>query len=171
METNNSQLIIYQTPQGDTRIDVTVKADTIWLTQRQIADLFGTKRQAITKHLQNIYNFGELTKEATSSKMELVQMEGSRPISREREYYNLDAILSVGYRVNSKNATAFRIWANKVLKEYLLQGYAVNERIAAEKFDELSQLVKVLGRTIQHQERLTEDFLGRSLPLPFKVGA
>lgn len=157
MEINNSQLVIYQTPQGDTRIDVTVKGESIWLTQRQIADLFGTKRQAITKHLKNIYASGELGQEATSSKMELLQMEGNRYIKRQREYYNLDAILSVGYRVNSKNATAFRIWANKVLKQYLLQGYAINERVAAQKFDELSQLVKVLGRTIRNQEKLTED--------------
>ena len=77
--------------------------------------------------------------------------------TKETKFYNLDAILSVDYRVNSKNATAFRIWANKVLKQYLLQGYAINERIASQKFDELSQLVKVLGRTIQNQERLTED--------------
>lgn len=109
METqNNSQLVIYQTPQGDTRIDVTVKGDSIWLTQRQIADLFGTKRQAITKHLKNIYETGELDKDSTSSKMELVQMEGSRAIKREREYYNLDVVISVGYRVNSKNATALK---------------------------------------------------------------
>lgn len=157
MEANNSQLVIYQAPDGNMSVDVTVKGESIWLTQRQIADLFGTQRQAITKHLKNIYAIGELDKKATSSKMELVQMEGNRAIKREREYYNLDAILSVGYRVNSKNATAFRIWANKVLKQYLMQGYAVNERIAAQKFDELSQLVKVLGRTIQNQERLTED--------------
>lgn len=157
MEANNSQLVIYQAPDGNMSVDVTVKGESIWLTQRQIADLFGTQRQAITKHLKNIYAIGELDKKATSSKMELVQMEGNRAIKREREYYNLDAILSVGYRVNSKNATAFRIWANKVLKQYLMQGYAVNERIAAQKFDELSQLVKVLGRTIQNQEILTED--------------
>lgn len=158
MEINNEKsLIIYETPDGETRLDVTVREDTIWLTQRQIADLFGTKRQAITKHLKNIYESGELDRDATSSKMELVQIEGERAIKREREYYNLDAILSVGYRVNSKNATAFRIWANKVLKQYLLQGYVVNERIVAQKYDELSQLVKVLGRTIQNQEKLTED--------------
>lgn len=157
MQTETNQLVIYQTPQGDTRIDVTVKGETIWLTQRQIADLFGTQRQAITKHLKNIYASGELDKNSTRSKMELLQMEGRRSIKREREYYNLDAILSVGYRVNSKNATVFRIWANKVLKQYLLQGYAINERVAAQKYDELSQLVKVLGRTIQNQEKLTED--------------
>ena len=159
METNtNSQLIIYQSPDGDTRIDVTVKSDTIWLTQRQIADLFGTKVPAISKHLKNIFASGELDRDTTISKMETVVNRGFRGSATETvDHYNLDAILSVGYRVNSKNATAFRIWANKVLKQYLLQGYAINERVATQKYDELSQLVKVLGRTIQNQEKLTED--------------
>lgn len=160
-EPNISQLVIYQSPDGEMQIDVTVKGETVWLTQQQIANLFGTKRQAITKHLKNIYASGELEKEATSSKMELVQPEGNRAIKREREYYNLDAILSVGYRVNSKNATVFRIWANRVLKQYLLQGYAINESAVAQKYDELSRPVKVLGRTLQSQEKLTEE--GRSL--------
>lgn len=160
METNNSQLIIYQTPQGDTCIDVTVQGESIWLTQRQIADLFGTKVPAISKHLKNIFASGELTEEVVISKMETTTKHGAiagKTQKKETKFYNLDAILSVGYRVNSKNATAFRIWANKVLKQYLLQGYAINERIASQKFGELSQLVKVLGRTIQNQERLTED--------------
>ena len=159
MNTNdNTQLVIYQTPNGETQLDVTVKGDTIWLTQRQIADLFGTKVPAISKHLKNIFASGELERDATISKMETVINRGFRGSSMEVvDHYNLDAILSVGYRVNSKNATAFRIWANKVLKQYLLQGYVVNERIASQKYDELSQLVKVLGRTIQNQEKLTED--------------
>ena len=159
MEINNEKaLIIYETPDGETRLDVTVREDTIWLTQRQIADLFGTKVPAISKHLKNIFMSGELERDMTVSKMETVVNRGFRGTSIEVvDHYNLDAILSVGYRVNSKNATAFRIWANKVLKQYLLQGYVVNERIAAQKYDELSQLVKVLGRTIQNQEKLTED--------------
>lgn len=160
METNNSQLIIYQTPQGDTCIDVTVQGESIWLTQRQIADLFGTKVPAISKHLKNIFASGELMEKEVISKMETTTRHGAiagKTQKKETKFYNLDAILSVGYRVKSKNATAFRIWANKVLKQYLLQGYTINERIASQKFDELSQLVKVLGRTIQNQERLTED--------------
>lgn len=164
METTNSQLVIYQTPQGDTHIDVRIKGETIWLTQRQIAELFGTKVPAISKHLKNIFSSGELREDKVISKMETTTRHGAIPgktQTTETKFYNLDAILSVGYRVNSKNATAFRIWANQVLKQYLLQGYAVNERIAAQKYDELSQLVKVLGRTIQNQEKLTED--GRSL--------
>lgn len=159
MKTNNeTKLVIYKTPNGETQLDVTVRADTIWLTQRQIAELFGTKVPAISKHLKNIFESGELQREATISKMETVVNRGFRGSTVDVvEHYNLDAILSVGYRVNSKNATAFRIWANKVLKQYLLQGYAINERIAAQKYDELSQLVKVLGRTIQNQDKLTED--------------
>ena len=160
METNNSQLVIYQTPQGDTRIDVRVKCETIWLTQRQIAELFGTKVPAISKHLKNIFASGELQEDMVISKMETTTRHGAiagKTQTTETNFYNLDAILSVGYRVNSKNATAFRIWANQVLKQYLLQGYAINERVAAQKYDELSQLVKVLGRTIQNQEKLTED--------------
>lgn len=159
METNNeTQLVIYQTPNGETQLDVTVRGETIWLTQRQIADLFGTKVPAISKHLKNIFASGELDRDATISKMETVVNRGFRGSSVEVvDHYNLDAILSVGYRVNSKNATAFRIWANKVLKQYLLNGYAINERVASQKYDELSQLVKVLGRTIQNQEKLTED--------------
>lgn len=159
MVTNNeTKLVIYKAPNGETQLDVTVHGDTIWLTQRQIAELFGTKVPAISKHLKNIFESGELERDTTISKMETVVNRGFRGSSVEVvDHYNLDAILSVGYRVNSKNATAFRIWANKILKQYLLQGYAINERIAAQKYDELSQLVKVLGRTIQNQERLTED--------------
>lgn len=160
METDNSQLVIYQTSQGDTQIDVRVKGDTIWLTQRQIAELFGTKVPAISKHLKNIFASGELQEDMVISKMKTTTRHGAisgKTQTKDTNFYNLDAILSVGYRVNSKNATAFRIWANQVLKQYLLQGYAINERVAAQKYDELSQLVKVLGRTIQNQEKLTED--------------
>jgi len=150
MEKNNeTKLVIYKTPNGETQLDETVHGDTIWLTQRQIAELFGTKVPAISKHLKNIFESGELQRDATIPKMETVVNRGFRGSTVEVvDHYNLDAILSVGYRVNSKNATAFRIWANKVLKQYLLQGYAVNGRVVLQKYDELSQLVKVLGRTI-----------------------
>lgn len=159
MNTNkNVQLIIYQSPNGETQLDVTLQDETIWLTQRQIADLFGTKVPAISKHMKNIYASGELERDTTISKMETVVNRGFRGSSVESvDHYNLDAILSVGYRINSKNATAFRIWANKVLKQYLLQGYAINKRVSTQKYDEFSQLVKVFGRTIQNQEKLTED--------------
>lgn len=153
-----NSIVIYQSTDGETTIDVKFLDETIWLTQRQIAELFGTKVPAISKHLKNIFASGELNRDTTISKMETVVNRGFRGSSIDVvDHYNLDAILSVGYRVNSKNATAFRIWANKVLKQYLLQGYAINEHIASQKYDELSQLVKVLGRTIRNQEKLTED--------------
>lgn len=152
--TIENQLVIYQTPDGQTAIDVTVKAETVWLTQNQIAELFDVKQPAISKHLKNIFQSKELDENSVHSILEYTASDGKRYNTK---FYNLDAILSVGYRVNSKNATAFRIWVNKVLKQYLLQGYAINERVAAQKYDELSQLVKVLGRTISNQDKLTED--------------
>ena len=108
---------------GDLQIDVTVSPneETVWLTQKQMAELFDVKSQAITRHLKNIYNDEELFKEATCSKIEQVQMEGSRKITRKMDFYNLDAIIAVGYRVNSKNATSFRRWATSILKKYMIK--------------------------------------------------
>ena len=151
----NNKIIIYQTEDGQTQIDVRLENDTVWLTQKQIAELFGTKRPAITKHLKNIYSSEELEENSTCSILEHMGNDGKQAYST--KYYNLDAILSVGYRVNSKNATRFRQWANKVLKNYLVKGYAVNERIRREQIGELRQLVGVLGRTIQQQPLLSND--------------
>ena len=148
MEEN--KIIIYQTEDGQTRIDVRLENDTVWLTQKQIAELFGTKRPAITKHLKNIYDSEELDENSTCSILEHMGNEGKQAYAT--KYYNLDAILSVGYRVNSKNATRFRQWANKVLKNFLVKGYAVNERIRKEQIGELRQLVGILGRAIQNKE-------------------
>ena len=108
---------------GDLQLDVTVSPneETVWLTQKQMAELFDVKSQAITRHLKNIYNDEELFKEATCSKMEQVQMEGSRKITRKMDFYNLDAIIAVGYRVNSKNAISFRRWATSILKKYMIK--------------------------------------------------
>ncbi|MDE5740591.1 MAG: virulence protein RhuM/Fic/DOC family protein [Bacteroidaceae bacterium] len=151
----NNQIVIYQTEDGQTQIDVRMENDTIWLTQKQIAELFGTKRPAITKHLKNIYTSEELDENSTCSILEHMGNDGKQTYST--KYYNLDAILSVGYRVNSKNATRFRQWANKVLKDYLVKGYAVNERLRHEQIGELRQLVSMLGRTIQSQPLLTTE--------------
>ena len=108
---------------GDLQLDVTVSPneETVWLTQKQMAELFDVKSQAITRHLKNIYNDEELFKEATCSKMEQVQIEGSRKITRKMDFYNLDAIIAVGYRVNSKKATSFRRWATSILKKYMIK--------------------------------------------------
>ena len=129
-ESTKGEIVMYQ-PDETIRLEVRMEGETVWLSQAQMAELFGTGRQAITKHLQNIYECEELEKNATSSILELVRKEGKRNVKRKIEFYNLDAIISVGFRVNTKRGIEFRQWANKVLKEYLLRGYVVNTRIAA----------------------------------------
>ena len=139
-----NQIVVYQ-PNETVRLDVRLENETVWLTQEQIANLFGTKRPAITKHLANIYKSGELERDGTCSILEHMGNDGRQ--SYRTMFYNLDAILSVGYRVNSRNATLFRRWATQVLKAYLLKGYAVNTR--------LSQLEdKVDRRLAKHDERI-----------------
>jgi len=149
---NKGEIIIYQTPDGTTNLDVKLKNETIWLTQKQIANLFGTENPAISKHISNIYKSGELDKNSTVSILEIVQQEGKRTIYRKVSHYNLDMILSVGYRVNSKDATQFRIWANKVLKDYILKGYAVNDKLKLQQYNDLKQTVKLLSNVIQNKE-------------------
>jgi len=151
---SKGEIIIYQSPDGDTKLDVKLEEDTVWLTQVQIAELFGTKRPAITKHLSNIYKTCELEEDTTCSILEHMGNDGKQ--TYHTKFYNLDAILSVGYRVNSKNATQFRIWANKVLKDYLVKGYAVNEKIKLQQYDDLKQTVKLLSNVI-HQTELSAD--------------
>ena len=121
------QFLIYSTPNEDLRVDVVVKDETIWVTQKTMADLFGCTTDNISFHLKNIYNSNELTEEATTEKISAVQQEGNRMVRRERIFYNLDAIISVGYRVSSKKATDFRIWATKILKEYMQKGFAMDD--------------------------------------------
>ena len=124
-----SKIIFYQNQNSNVVINVTYFEDNFWLTQRLIAQLFGVEVPAINKHLNNIFEENELDKEATISKMEIVQQEGNRQVKRQVEFYNLDAIIAVGYRVNSKQATQFRIWATKTLKEYIIKGFVLNDEM------------------------------------------
>lgn len=124
-----SKIIFYQNQDSNVVINVTYFEDNFWLTQRLIAQLFGVEVPAINKHLNNIFEENELDKEATISKMEIVQQEGNRQVKRQVEFYNLDAIIAVGYRVNSKQATQFRIWATKTLKEYIIKGFVLNDEM------------------------------------------
>jgi hypothetical protein len=124
---NKGEIILYQ-PDNSLNLEVRIEDETVWLTQAQIAELFGTEVPAISKHVNNIYKVEELDKTSTVSILETVQQEGNRTIKRKMAYYNLDMILSIGYRVNSINATTFRKWATKTLKEYILKGYAINQR-------------------------------------------
>ncbi|MFR9542200.1 MAG: virulence protein RhuM/Fic/DOC family protein [Rikenellaceae bacterium] len=147
MENN---IVIYQAVDGTTAIDVKFENETIWLTQKQIAEVFGVKRPAITKHLKNIFASGELEEVSTCSILEhMVNDEKQRYYTT---FYNLDAILSVGYRVNSKNATQFRIWANKILKEYLLNGYSIKDNIKLQQFEELKNTIKILSGILDKRE-------------------
>ena len=153
----DNKIIIYQTEDGQTQIDVRLENETVWLTQSQMAELFQTDRTSIVRHINNIYKVEELDRESTCAKIAQVQIEGKRNVKRNIPYFNLDMIISVGYRVNSKRGVKFRQWANNVLKQYLVKGYAVNERIRKEQISELRQLVVMLGRTIQNQPLLSND--------------
>ena len=154
---DENKIVIYQTEDGQTQIDVRLENDTVWLTQAQMATLFDKTPQNITMHIRNAYNEGELDKSTTCKEYLQVQTEGHRTVKRIQKFYDLDVIISVGYRVKSKRGTEFRIWARKILKNYLVKGYAINERMRKEQIGELRQLVGVLGRTIQSQPLLSND--------------
>lgn len=127
MEKNNVEFLLYQTTKEDIHVQSLISKETIWLTQKSMAELFGVGIPAINKHLKKIFDEGELNEAATISKMEIVQKEGDRDILRKVDFYNLDAIISVGYRVNSQRATQFRIWATSVLREYMRKGFVINK--------------------------------------------
>lgn len=160
MEMNRPNEIILYQPDETMKLEVRLENETVWLTQQQIADLFGTKRPAITKHLSNIFKSGELDENSVRSILEHTAADGK---IYKTQFYNLDAILSVGYRVNSRNATIFRQWANKVLKEYLLRGYAINQRLI-EMSDRLDRRLLEQDMKIAAIRRDVDFFVRTSLP-------
>jgi prophage maintenance system killer protein len=141
----SAEVVIYQTPDGETSIDVTVVQDTVWLTAVQLSELFNNSRQNIGLHLKHIFDEGELDRSIAVRETSLLQKEGKRTIQRSVEQYSLDVIISVGYRIKSKQGTDFRIWANKVLKAYLLKGYALNEKRLQEKTEQFESLKKAVS--------------------------
>ena len=145
---NKGEIIIYKAEDGKTAIDVRFEKETVWLNQYQLADLFTTDRTSILRHIRNIYKTGELVAESTCAKIAQVQKEGGRRISRNIFYYNLDLIISVGYRVNSKRGTQFRIWATRVLHEHLVKGFTVNKR----RLKELHQTVHLITEIAEHRD-------------------
>lgn len=160
MENIDNKIIIYQTEDGNTQIDVRLENDTVWLSQAQMAFLFQKDRSVITRHINNIFKEGELVKDEVCAIFAHTTPHGAikgKTQLQETALYSLDVIISVGYRVKSQRGTQFRIWANRVLKEYLVKGYAVNEKIRREQIGELRQLVGMLGRTIQNQPLLSND--------------
>ncbi len=145
-------IIIYQTEDGQTSIDVKMEGETVWLSQQQMAMLFEKDQSVIARHISNAFKDGEVEEK---SNMQILHNTLSK--YKPTKVYNLDVIISVGYRVKSQRGVQFRRWANKVLKEYLLKGYAINNKLAQQKYEELSQLVSILGRTIQNQPTLTNE--------------
>ena len=127
MKNQINNFILYSTPSGEVRVDVLLENETVWLTQKAMAELFGVAKSTISEHLSNVYSNNELNKEATVRNFRTVQVEGKREVSRELDFYNLDAIISVGYRVNSSKATQFRIWATQTLKEYIVKGFVLDD--------------------------------------------
>ena len=151
MEKEQEQIIIYEADNGQTQIDVAFKSETVWLSQAQITSLFNRDRTVITRHINNIFKEGELERNQVCANFAHTATDGKIYLV---EHYNLDVIISVGYRVKSKRGTQFRIWANKILKEYLLQGYAVNERLLQERTQQLQELKNV----VQLQEKVISEY-------------
>ncbi len=152
-----NQIEIYQANDGTTQIDVQFEQETVWLNRNQLVSLFDRDIKTIGKHINNVFKEGELSKEATVAKYATVQKEGDRQVTRDVEHYNLDVIISVGYRVKSQRGTQFRIWANNVLKDYLVKGYSINEKRLAQKEQEVQILkngINILSRAIEEK---TED--------------
>lgn len=155
-----NRMVIFQSADGSIQIDVKMEQETVWLSLDQMAELFDKNKSTISRHIKNVFEEGELQTDSTVANFATVQQEGGRSVERDITYYNLDVIISVGYRVKSQRGTQFRIWATKVLKDYMIQGYAINEKRIKEvqaKYDELKDVVKVLGRTIIQQDKLSND--------------
>lgn len=174
---NQSQVVLYQTADGKVTVDVRFERENFWLTQKALAELFGVKVPAVNKHLKNIYASGELTPGATVSKMETAQIEGGRQISREIEFYNLDAAIAVGYRVNSAKATHFRIWATNTLREFIIKGFVLNHELlkrgrsfGRDYFDELLEKIREIRASERRAyqkiadvfEQCSSDYRGKS---------
>ena len=155
----NEKIVIYQTSDGLIQLDVHLENESVWLSASQMAMLFGRDEKTVRKHINNAIK-EELSDSMVVAKFATTTQHGAiegKTQSRDVNFYNLDVVISVGYRVKSKHGVEFRRWANKVLKDYLIKGYAINDRIATQKYEELSQLVKVLGRTIHSQPELTNE--------------
>jgi len=152
------EVIVYEAADGQVQVDVRLERETVWLSLGQMAELFGRDKSVISRHLGNVFRSGELRREATVAKNATVQREGDREVVREVEYFNLDAILSVGYRVNSRRGTQFRIWATRTLRDHLLRGYTLNERRLRERgLGEIEQAVGLLARTLTTHALVTDE--------------
>jgi death-on-curing family protein len=158
MKTEHGEIIIYQSDNGLARLEVQLEEETVWLTQKQMSNLFEKDVRTINEHIKNIFSEGELQSDSTIRKFRIVQKEGKRDVARMLDCYNLDVIISVGYRVKSQHGTRFRIWATSVLKDHLIKGYTINERRLAEKgLAEMEQTIALLTKTLERHETLSDE--------------
>ncbi len=160
---NTSEINIYKSDDGTTEIQVKLDNETVWLSLVQLTELFQRDKSVISRHISNVYKEKELEKQATVANFATVQIEGERSVERNVEYYNLDVIISVGYRIKSQRGTQFRIWANKILKEYLIKGYSINEKRLLQQNEQLRQLqesVKLLGSVLNYKALSEEESVG-----------
>ncbi len=158
-----SNIEIYQVENGETEISVRLENDSVWLSLTQLVELYQRDKSVISRHLSNVYREKELSRGATVAKIATVQVEGGRKVERKIEFFNLDVIISVGYRIKSQRGTLFRIWANKILKEYLIKGFALNERKLTQQNEQLKELkesVKILGNILEHKELSNDESIG-----------
>lgn len=159
----SSHIELYQVESGDTEISVRLEDDTVWLSLNQMSDLFQRDKSVVSRHIGNIYKEKELVRKATVAKYATVQVEGGREVEREIEYFNLDVIISVGYRIKSQRGTQFRIWANKVLREYLVKGFSINEQILSQEVQQLKELqesAKLIGEVLEYKELTSDESSG-----------
>ena len=154
------EIVIYQTLDGSTNLEVKLENESVWLSLNQIAELFERDKSVISRHIRNTYKEQELERISTVAKNATVQNENGREVIRDIEYYNLDEIISVGYRVKSQRGTQFRIWSNKILKEYLIKGYVVNEKIKLQQYSDLKQTVKLLSNVLHAKELSADEATG-----------
>lgn len=155
---NKGNIVIYQTKEGETSIDVKLENETVWLNQYQMAELFNKDRTVIGRHVNNIYKEGELDRNITCAKFAHMGSENDQQY--ETAVYNLDVIISVGYRVKSQRGTQFRIWANNILKEYLIKGYAINQQVKNEQLQDLKNTVRLLTNVIEHKQLTLDEATG-----------
>jgi len=160
LKIGDGQIIIYQTPDGKTQLDVKLENETVWLSQAQLIELFESTKQNISLHINNVFKECELDKKATVKEYLTVRQEGNRTVKRNIEHYSLDVIISVGYRVKSQRGTQFRIWANSVLKEYLIKGYAINQNAKNEQLEDLKKTVKPLSNVIDSKALSADEATG-----------
>jgi prophage maintenance system killer protein len=160
-ETSSGEILVYEAPDGSAQVDVRLDQETVWLNQEQMAELFGRERSVVTKHIRNVFKEGELDPKTTSAKFAQVRSEGGRAVTRDVDHYNLDVIISVGYRVKSQRGTQFRIWATRTLREHLVRGYTLNQQRCARNAEELETALNLVRRAAAG-EALTSD-QGRGL--------